>query len=60
MENNEEAFVEISDLVHEVRTHYQLAIWHAVRGLAIESADEQGLADSASKRIFEITDARGL
>lgn len=60
MADTEQAFIEVSDLVHEVKTHYQLAIWHAARSLPIESADEQALADRAAERIFEITDARGL
>lgn len=60
MENTDAPFIEISDLLREVQTHYQLALWHAARGLPIESADEQALADRAAQTIFTITDARGL
>lgn len=59
MTDDSDRLAEISDLIHDIRTHYQLAIWYAVRALPIESADEQGKADEAARRAFEITDARG-
>lgn len=60
MENNEQAFTEIADLLHEIRNHYQLALWHTVRNLPYDAAEAVGKADEACRRLFEITDARGL
>lgn len=60
MENTDQAFSEIADLLHEIRNHYQMALWHTVRNLPYDAAEEVGQADKACGRLFEITDARGL